>query len=141
MSIDKDREQLAQTHNLEEMRRKLRLTEMVTVVRWDLENLRQDYFILGGLIPTNLVEGILSGEHISRVIENVWPEPAAYPPPGESEVKYFRWGVDENMYASEPLVIGRRFSKMKENYFEISEEFRLFHNLYHDKRNGYIHQN
>ena len=43
------------------------------------------------------------------------------------------------MYGSEPLVIGRQFSKMKEDYFEISEEFRLFHNLYHDKEtNTYI---
>ena len=105
---------------------------MVTVVRWDLENLRLDYFILGGLIPANLVEKILSGEHISDVIENVWAEPAAYAPPGESQIKYFRWGVDGDMYGSEPLVIGRQFSKMKENYIEISEEFRLFHNLYHD---------
>ena len=134
MSIDKDRERLAQKRNLDCIGRKLKLTDMVTVVRWDLENLRQDYFILAGLIPINLVEEILSGEHISDVVENVWPEPAAYPPPGESEVKYFRWGVDENMYGTEPLVIGRRFSGVKENYFEISEEFRLFHNLYHDKK-------
>ena len=139
MSIDQDRERLAQGHNLEWIRRDLKATDMVTVVRWDLENLRLDYFILGGLIPANLVEKILSGEHISDVIENVWAEPAAYAPPGESQIKYFRWGVDGDMYGSEPLVIGRQFSKMKENYFEISEEFRLFHNLYHDKEtNTYI---
>ena len=139
MSIELDRERLAQGNNLEWIRRDLKATEMVTVVRWDLETLRQDYFILGGLIPSNMVEEILSREHISHVIENVWPKPAAYLPPGGSEIEYFRWGVDENMYGSEPLVIGRRFSKMKENYFEISEEFRLFHNLYHDRaRDAYI---
>ena len=139
MSINQDRERLAQKHNLDRITRDLKATDMVTVVRWDLENLRLDYFILGGLIPANLVEKILSGEHISDVIENVWAEPAAYAPPGESQIKYFRWGVDGDMYGSEPLVIGRQFSKMKENYFEISEEFRLFHNLYHDKEtNTYI---
>ena len=43
------------------------------------------------------------------------------------------------MYRSEPLVICRRFSGVKENYIEISEEFRLFHNLYHDRKtNTYI---
>ena len=140
MSIVADRERLLQKHNLEWIGRELKAPDMVTVVRWDLENLRQDYFILGGLIPSNLVEEILSEQHISDGrIENVWTEPAAYRPPGGSEVEYFRWGVEENMYGSEPLVIGRQFSKMKENYFEISEEFRLFHNLYHDKEtNTYI---
>ena len=139
MSIEADRERLAQKHNLDWIRRDLKATDMVTVVRWDLENLRLDYFILGGLIPANLVEKILSEEHVSDVIENVWAEPAAYAPPGESQIKYFRWGVDGDMYGSEPLVIGRQFSKMKEDYFEISEEFRLFHNLYHDKEtNTYI---
>jgi len=133
MNIGVDRERLAQKHNLEWIQRDLKVTNMVTVVRWDLENLREDYFILGGLIPANLVEEILSGEHISNVIENVWAEPSAYAPSGESQIKYFRWGVDEDVYGSEPLVIGRQFSKMKKNYFEISEEFRLFHNLYHHK--------
>ena len=139
MTIELDRERLAQKHNLEWIRRNLKATEMVTVYRWNSEDVKGDYFILGGLIPPQLVEEILSGEHISSVIENVWPEPAAYPPPGENGVKYFRWGADEDMYGSEPLVIGRQFSGMKENYIEISEEFRLFHNLYHDKKtNTYI---
>ena len=140
MSIDQDRERLAQKHNLEWIGRDWKPTHMVTVYRWNSENVRQDYFILSGLIPPNLVKDILSGQHISDSrIENVWPEPAAYCPPGESEIKYFRWGVEENMYESEPLVIGRGFSGVKESYIEISEEFRLFHNLYHDKEtNTYI---
>lgn len=133
MSIDIDRERLLQVHNLEWIRRDLKATEMVTVCRWNSENVKNDHFILGGLIPYNLVEEILSGQHISDVVENVWPEPAAYPPPGESRIKYFRWGVDEDIYRTEPLIIGRQFSKMKENYFELSEEFRLFHNLYHNR--------
>ena len=127
MSIDQDRERLAEKHNLEWIGRDLKATDMVTVVRWDLENLGQDSFILGGLIPANLVEEILSGEHISDgSIENVWAEPAAYCPPGGDKVQYFRWGIEENMYGSEPLVIGRQFSKIKTDYFEVSEEFRLF---------------
>ena len=111
---------------------------MVTVYRWNPADVKGDYFILGGLIPTKLVEEILSGEHISDVIENMWPEPTAYRPYEESRVKYFRWGSKGDMYGSEPLVICRGF-KIKEDYLEISEEFRLFHNLYHDKEtNTYI---
>ena len=134
MSIEVDRERLLQKHNLERIQRDLKATDMVIVCRPNLGKIGSDYFILGGLIPYSLAEEILSGEHISDVIENVWPAPMAYRPPGESEIKYFRWGADENMCGSEPLVIDRQFSGMKENYFEISEEFRLFHNLYHDRK-------
>ena len=133
MGIEADRKQLSQARNLEWIRRELRMTDRVTVYRWNSEDVRGSHFILGGLIPSNLVQDILSGEHISDVIENVWPKPAAYSTSRKSEIEYFRWGVDEDMYGSEPLVIGRQFSGMKENYIEISEEFRLFHNLYHDK--------
>ena len=134
MTIKSDRERLLQKHKLDWIRRDLKATEMVTVCRWNSENVKIDYFILGGLIPSNKVDEVLSEQHISGVIENVWPEPTAYRSDRESPVKYFRWGVDEDIYGSEPLVIGRQFSKMKENYFEISEEFRLFHNLYHDRK-------
>ena len=133
MSINSDRKRLLQDHNLECIRRDLKANEMVTVYRWNPEDVKDNYFILGGLIPPRLVKEILSGEHISSVIENVWSEPMAYCPPGESEIKYFRWGVDEDIYGTEPLVIGRWFSGVEANYVEISEEFRFFHNLYHDK--------
>ena len=139
MSIDTDRKRLLQKHNLEWIRRDLKATDMVIVCRPNLGKIRSGYFILGGLIPYNLPEEILSGENVSDVIENVWPEPTAYRSDRESPIKYFRWGVNQDKYGSEPLVIGRQFSKMKEDYLEISEEFRLFHNLYHDKEtNTYI---
>lgn len=95
MSIESDREQLSQAHNLAWIGQKLKATEMVTVYRWNSEDVRGDYFILGALIPSNLVEDILSGEHISSVIENVWPKPTAYRLDRESPVKYFRWGVNQ----------------------------------------------
>ncbi len=139
MSIASDRERLLQKHNLEWIQRELKATDMVIVCRPNLGKIRSDYFILGGLIPYNLAEEVLSGEHISDVIENVWPEPTAYRSDRESPIKYFRWGINQDKYGSEPLVIDRQFSKMKEDYLEISEEFRLFHNLYHDKEtNTYI---
>ena len=139
MSIASDRERLLQKHNLKWIQRDLKATDMVIVCRPNLAKIRSDYFILGGLIPCNLAEEVLSGEYISDVIENVWPEPTAYRSDRESPIKYFRWGVNQDAYGSEPLVIGRQFSKMKEDYLEICEEFRFFHNLYHDKEtNTYI---
>ena len=134
MSIEADQKRLLQKDNLEWIQRDLKATEMVTVCRPNLGKIRSDYFILGGLIPYNLAEEVLSGEHISDVIENVWAKPTAYAPSGENQIKYFRWGTDEDMYGLEPLVIARQFSQMKEDYLEISEEFRLFHNLYHDRK-------
>ena len=136
MSIVADRKRLSQEHNLEWIRRDPKATEMVTVYRWDqwIKKNYIDYFILCALIPSDQIEDILSDEHISSGgPENMDGMPAAYRPSEESEIKYFRWGVAEDIYGAEPLVIHRWFSEVKEDYIEISEEFRLFHNLYHDK--------
>ena len=133
MSIDQDRERLAQKPNLDWITRDPKATGMVTVYR--RMGSPRDYFIFSALIPPDQVECILSDGHISSGDpENMDGMPAAYAPSGESQIKYFRWGVDEDMYGSEPLVICRQFSEVKENYIEISEEFRLFHNLYHDRK-------
>ena len=138
MTIELDRERLSQNHYLEWIGRKLRSTEMVTVYR--RMGSPQDYFIFSALIPPDQIERILSDRHISSGDpENMDGMPAAYRSDRESPVKYFRWGVDEDMYGSESLVISRQFSGVKEDYIEISEEFRLFHNLYHDRKtNTYI---
>jgi hypothetical protein len=50
---------------------------------------------------------------------------------GKKEVTYDRLGDHGGV---EPLVIVRRFADLRPSYPEISEEFRLFHNLWHDKR-------
>ncbi|MDE0324982.1 MAG: hypothetical protein OXN27_13795 [Candidatus Poribacteria bacterium] len=134
MSIASDRERLLQKHNLELLQCGPKMTEMITVYRSDSLKVKTDHYVFSGLLPCDQVEKIFSDkQHISDGVENVGVKPMAYCPPGENDVRYFRWGVDENIYGSEPLVIGRQFSEIKESYFEISEEFRLFHNLYHDR--------
>ena len=135
MSIDKDRKRLAQKHNLEWIGRNWKAAEMVTVYRWLPRKGYIDYFILSALIPLDQTEEVLSERNISSGDpENMDGMPGAYPPFGESKVKYFRWGSAGDRYGAEPLVICREFSKITENYIEISEEFRLFHNLYHDRK-------
>ena len=53
----------------------------------------------------------------------------------EPVIKYYQYG-NENY---QPLVIYRQFYGIKPDYIEISEEFRLYHNLYYDKMsNKYI---
>jgi hypothetical protein len=49
---------------------------------------------------------------------------------------YDRFGMD----GIEPLLYCRNFHGIKPRQFDLSEEFRLFHNLYHDRHNDrYIH--
>ncbi len=49
---------------------------------------------------------------------------------------YKRFGVNE----IEPLLHVRYFNEIKPEQLDLSEEFRLFHNLYHDRRNDrFIH--
>ena len=50
---------------------------------------------------------------------------------GKTQVKYLRYGNENGV---EPLVIFRSFGRIKEDYYEISEEFRHFHDLYHDRK-------
>ncbi len=52
---------------------------------------------------------------------------------GQKMVKYLRFGNSDGI---EPLVLHRSFRGRKQEYLEISEEFRLFHNLFYDQRNG-----
>ena len=105
MSIESDRERLLQKHNLEQIRR-AKATEMVTVYRKMGSPL--DYFIFCALIPPDQIEQVLSEAKI--------PE---------------RYGTKNGI---EQLIIPRFFGGIRENHNEISEEFRLFHNLYHDRK-------
>lgn len=51
-------------------------------------------------------------------------------------IDYLRFGNDEGI---EPLLIYREFHGMRPDYVEVSEEFRLFHSLYFDRKtNKYI---
>ena len=121
MSIDKDRERLAQRHNLEEMRRKLRLTDMVTVFQIDRNNLYHERFIYSALIPDNQIEEALSDSDWDLNIGDGLPCEIS------SKIKYLRYGVENGV---EPLVIHVGGYHPLEPWVEISEEFRLFHYLY-----------
>ncbi len=105
MSIESDRERLFQKHNLEWIRRE-KAIDMVTVYR-QMESPR-DYFIFSDLIPPDQIEQVLSEANVG-----------------------IRYGTENGI---EELIIPRCFGGIRENYNEISEEFRLFHDLYHDRK-------
>ncbi len=105
MSIESERERLLQKHNLERIRQE-KATDMVTVYR-QMESPR-DYFIFCALIPPDQIEQELSETNVGK-----------------------RYGTESGI---EQLIIPRCFGGIREKYNEISEEFRLFHNLYHDRK-------
>ena len=135
MSIESDRTRLFQERTLEKLRRELKLTDMVTVY----QSYRNDYSsgsIFCALIPSAHLEMALSTVTWNLRIGGGMPGAYEYSDGEKQKVVYFRYG-DEN--GIEPLAIKREFLGMQADYWEISEEFRLFHNLYHDsKKNEYI---
>ena len=124
MSIESDRERLSQAKMLEWLQRDLQVTDMVPLYLSDKEG-GHDHGIYCALIPSGRIEEILSSWSWDFTLRTMYYEDG------------------EKLYGStdgiEPLIIDRSFYEIKDSYREISEEFRLFHNLYYDKTtNKYI---
>ena len=135
MSIESDRTRLFQERTLEKLRRELKMTDMVTVY----QKHRNDYSsgsIFCALIPSAHLEMALSTTTWDLGIGGGRPGAYEYSDGEKQRVEYFRYGNENGI---EPLAIKREFLGMQADYWEISEEFRLFHNLYHDSaKNEYI---
>ena len=132
MNLDKERERLSQAAHLTWLRRDLKATDMVTVDLSHEHPLQQHFIHQCALIPQDLVNLELSKATLveTRLYGGV---PAAFSPTWGSggQVEYFRYGVENGV---EPLIINRDFHRVREGYNEISEEFRHFHQLYHDRK-------
>ena len=108
------------------MKRDLKPTEMIPVY-WN----RKEFSIYCALIPSIQVERALSKSSWDLRFYEGGPYAV-----GADPFQYLRYGNDNGI---EPLVINRDFNESQTNYgkrtrySEISEEFRLFHNLYYDK--------
>ena len=133
MSIDLDRKRLAQEDPLKSLLRKMRLTEMVTMHQWIKKEGSHEYAIYCALMPSRQIERALS-DPAEWDLHFYQGTPTAVV--GGGQVRYLRYGDDNGI---EPLIINRDFTESQTNYgkravyCEISEEFRLFHNLYHDR--------
>lgn len=89
------------------------------------------YYIDSQLVPDSLVEGCLKKTTIEQVPENMTPGATRYLDKSKVTVVYNRFGNDDGR---EPLVLTRHFHNLHPDSYEISEEFRYFHNLYHDRK-------
>ena len=134
MSIDSDRARLSQKKTLDSLRRDLKPTDMVTVYHKRAGYRRGGIYC--ALIPCAQIDQVLSESSWDLFYGRGVPSAVVHYRGGEEKPEYLRFGNDNGI---EPLVIVREFHGMRDNYNEISEEFRLFHNLYHDiKTDEYI---
>ena len=129
-NIEQERERLSQVKNLAWLRRDLQLTDMVTVYLSDATDSHR-HGLYCALIPSEQVEQVLAKPSWDFLHGNGLPGTVAYYAHGKEQVDYLRFGNDSGI---EPLIIDREFHGLRDRYKEISEEFRLFHNLYHDRR-------
>ncbi len=118
LSLKHMRQHLSQAHNLNYIQKTFDLLEMVPVCHHDSSGL-----ILASLVPTSSKDEVVKGFAANRS----WP--------GQIGMSGFFRLYD----GVEPLVLYREFHGVKPSYQEICEEFRIFHNLYHDRdSNSYI---
>ena len=125
-----DLERLSLDQKLEYMKRDLQPTDMIPVY-WN----KEEHVIYCVLISSNQVERVLTKSSWDfLIIDGI--SAFEHTKGGKNQVEYPCYGDGNGM---EPLIISRDFNESqinygrRANYREISEEFRFFHNLYHDK--------
>lgn len=129
-NIEKEKQRLAQGKFLEWINHQIRPTEMVTIYLDD-KTVDHNIGIYCVLIPNAHIERSLSDPSWDLRLGDGLPGAVEYQRDGEKQVEYLRFGEDNGI---EPLVLYREFHSMRDDYREISEEFRLFHRLYHDRK-------
>ena len=137
MSIDTDRKKLLQEQRREEIRREPRPHDLITVHKPINDGTPIDHFIYCVLIPKDLANKILCETNFSddpEIFTGETPDAIDYGTQNNKrQIKYLRYGEYAQEIGSEPLIISRDFGGIKTPYDEISEEFRHFHNLYHNR--------
>lgn len=135
MSIDLDRKRLSQAERLERLQRDLKMTEMIDVCfssyKPSNSDPDSDIVIYCALIPLDGIDQVLSSSSWNLSWGAGMPDASMSYEGGEERVEYLRYGGTNRV---EPLVFCRGFYDIYGDYMEISEEFRLFHNLFHDRK-------
>jgi hypothetical protein len=135
IDIEKEKQRLSQAENIRWETKEVSPSEMVTVYSKG-ENEVFDPIIYSALIPNDKVELVLKNSSWDLMCGSGLPGAVIYCEGSKEIVRYCRYGSDDGI---EPLVVCRYFHGLRESYVEISEEFRLFHELYHDrKQNKYM---
>ena len=132
MNINKEKKRLLQADRLVEMQRALNSNETLTVYEaYEDEEKRSKRHIYCALIPSAQIQETLAAPTWDLEISRGMPRGVTCNKHGELQREYLRYGVRNGV---EPLIIDRNFDGLREDYREISEEFRLFHELYHDRK-------
>ncbi len=82
-----------------------------------------------GLIPYKYLDECMKRTSWDVMVGDGRPASCQFMESGKKKVAYYRLGSEEEF---ETLVHRRSFHGVREPYFEINEEFRFFHDLYHD---------
>ncbi len=102
----------------------------VVVYRSIIDAHKSRTIFYSGLIPKAKAKEVLSRSSWEISIGDGKPSTGTYYHNGKGRDYYERFP-----YGYEPLVIKRTFNDLKEPYWEVLEEFRLFHNLYFERAN------
>lgn len=132
MKDEIEKERLFQLNMLNGLKKTVKLTEFITVYFSELMDCH-NYGIYSAMIPINKINDVLSNPSWDLSHGGGLPGSVVFYKEGKEEVKYFRYGDNNEI---EPLIFDRNFHGMREDYLEISEEFRHFHNLFYDKKNN-----
>ena len=130
MDIKKEKWRLSQVQTLQNMQRDLKWNEMLTVYQAYTKEYSEHY-IYCALIPSVHIEEALSVSTWDMEFSQGMPSGMIFNKGGKEVREYLRYGVDNGV---EPLIIDRSFHRLRDDYREISEEFRFFHDLYHDRK-------
>lgn len=133
MDIEKERERLSQQKMLDYILCEQKTTEMLTVYLSKNKSKYHSHGIYCALVPVDQKKKVLSRCEWDLCIGAGLPCSWVRYDEGVEIPEYHRFGRDDGI---EPLVICRNFHGLKNNYNEISEEFRLFHNLHYDSVNN-----
>lgn len=131
MSVDIETEiqRLSQDQFLDDIKKAILPSEMLTVyLSKHTEN--ENIGIYCALIPNEQIEHSLSHSSWELSKGEGLPTAVKFRQGGEKCVTYLRFGDDSGI---EPFILDRNFNGIRQDCREIIEEFRLFHNLYHDR--------
>ena len=128
--LAREKERLLQAQRIAAFSANLPLHDLLTAYLKDDKDERRRSMSCA-LIPNARVEKSLSRPEWDLMIGSGGPGVIQFGAGEGSRTEYFRHGNDDGI---EPLILWRTFDGLWDPYVEISEEFRLFHNLFHDKK-------
>jgi len=131
LNTEAERVRLMQTEALKSLRSDYGTSHMLPVYLSERETGRHSHGLLCALVPSNQIERVLAKPYWDLTLGSAAPDVVVSDSDAEPEATYLRYGRDDGI---EPLVIYRDFHGLRDTQLEISEAFRLFHNLYHDRK-------